>query len=321
MKFPADPSLVRAITPSEIEAFERDGVVHLKGVYPQAWVDALRVVLNEVFNRPVEAGDLLTLEGGKSAEGSRVDIVEVAAGFVEQGLPDHDVSADGSTDKPMRGRSLVETDVSNWSEAMRLHNLGGPLPEIVAALTRSTKVNFYSDQLFLKEPGSRVRTPFHQDKGYFLLQGEKVAVCWVTVDRVTKENGAMGYVRGSHRWGKTFVPSDFVSRTGSFPEFEEISYAGLEQMPVIEGHEDEFDVVYFDAEPGDVIVHNWQTIHGSAGNVSANRIRRAASVRYAGDDCTYFQRPSSPEPYRHTVGLANGDVLEKAPRFPVVWPR
>ena len=166
-----------------------------------------------------------------------------------------------------------------------------------------------------------MRTPFHQDKPYFLLQGDKVAVCWVPVDRVDRKNGAMAYVRGSHRWGKTFIPSDFISRTESLLELGEMSHDGLEPMPVIEGQEAEFDIVYFDAEPGDVIVHHWATIHGSSGNVSSNRVRRAASVRYAGDDCSYYQRPSSPESFRNATGLADGDALEKAERFPIVWPR
>ena len=68
------------------------------------------------------------------------------------------------------------------------------LPEIVAALTASSQVVLYSDQLFLKEAGSRVMTPWHQDKPYWVMEGEKVAVCWVPVDVVTIESGAMGYV-------------------------------------------------------------------------------------------------------------------------------
>jgi ectoine hydroxylase-related dioxygenase (phytanoyl-CoA dioxygenase family) len=105
------------------------------------------------------------------------------------------------------------------------------------------------------------------------------------------------------------------------PEIAGMSHDGLEAMPVIEGHKGNFDVVYFDAERGDVIVHHWATLHGSCRNVSAKRTRRAASVRYAGEDCTFYHRKSSPEPYRHTVGLVDGDALEKAERFPIVWPR
>lgn len=70
-----------------------------------------------------------------------------------------------------------------------------------------------------------------------------------------------------------------------------------------------------------VALSRWATLHGSTGNVSSNRVRRAASVRYAGDDVSYYQSPASPEPFRHSTGLVNGDPLEKAARFPVVWRR
>ena len=70
-----------------------------------------------------------------------------------------------------------------------------------------------------------------------------------------------------------------------------------------------------------VHVHHWATLHGSRGNRSATRTRRAASIRYALDGCFFYKRPSSPEPFRNTVGIADGAPLESAPRFPVVWPR
>ena len=81
----------------------------------------------------------------------------------------------------------------------------------------------------------------------------------------------------------------------------------------------EWNGVKIMSKPGDVIVHHWATLHGSAGNVSASRVRRAASVRYAGDDCTYYQSSTSLDPFRFSTGLVDGDALEKAERFPIVW--
>ncbi len=163
-----------------------------------------------------------------------------------------------------------------------------------------------------------MRTPFHQDEPYFLVQGE-VAVAWVPVDVVGPSNGPMGYVKGSHRWGRVFKPSDFITDTGTFHEVDGIDHSALDLMPPISP--DTHDVVYFDARPGDVIVHHWSTIHGAAGNVSATATRRAASIRYALGGSTYYQRPSSPEPFRHSLNLRDGEPLENADRFPIVWPR
>lgn len=317
MKLP-NPKPARPVTDEERQTFERDGVVHLPGVYPQAWVDYLTDQLVDIFDeRSSRDADQRSISG-HSTEGIRVDMVSLAEGL-RAARPEAALAIEGDQDSEMTGRSLVETDASAWHTGMSAHNRLGPLPEIVADLTGTPKINFYSDQLFLKEPGSRIRTPFHQDKPYFTIDGGEVAVCWVPVDRVAAENGPMGYVRGSHRWGRLFKPSDFVTDSGTFPERDGLDHSGLENMPPISA--DEHDLVYIEAEPGDVIIHNWATVHGSAGNVAATATRRAASVRYACDGCTYHQRPSSPEPFRFTIGLDEGEALEHAERFPIVWPR
>lgn len=309
-------ALRRGVTDAERATFERDGVVLLRGIYPQEWVDVLEEQLNDIFDLESDRSmDQRSLSGHRH-EGIRVDMAALAVGLRDK-MPGVDVALEGGADVEVTGRSIVETDAAHWHEGIRRHHLEGPLPGLVASLTETDKVVFYCDQLFLKEPGSKLRTPFHQDEPYFLVRGQ-VAVCWVPVDVVGADNGPMGYVRGSHKWGQLFKPSDFVTNTSTFPERDGIDHSDLELMPPItpETH----DIVYFDAEPGDVIVHHWSTIHGAAGNVSTAATRRAASIRYAWGDSVYHQRPSSPEPFRHTVDLFDGDPLEAANRFPVVWP-
>lgn len=333
MTIPFSTSPRRSVTAEERTYFAEHGVVHLPGIYPADWVEHLEVLLADVFDGPPGARQDSDSSGDGGETGSEVrtsvDMVSLTE-RVRQARPGVALAIEGldreqhpggeltAVQPVLAGRSIVETDASGWHAGMRDHNIGGPLPQIVAELTESAAVNFYSDQLFLKEPGSRVQTPFHQDKPYFLIDGGVVAVCWVPVDSVTSENGAMRYVRGSHRWDVTFKPSDFVTASGTFPEVDGIDLSGLETLPPIN---DEHDVVSFDAEPGDVIVHHWATIHGSRGNVSTVAKRRAASIRYALDGCRYYQRPSSPEPFRFTTGLQSGERLDMSPRFPVVWPR
>jgi hypothetical protein len=319
MGLPPLSHLTRAVTDREREAFAVDGVVLLKGIYPTDWVDCLRAGLDDVFARSearaAYAGSVLEGDSQQGASSDMTKVLEDTLRFVEADA----LALEGDAAEPPTGRSIVETDASHWHAGMRAHNTQGPVPELLHQLTGSGKINFYSDQLFLKEPGSRVKTPFHQDKPYFLVDGGDVAVVWVPVDVVDRENGAMGYVIGSHRWGKLFKPSDFATNSGTFPEVGGISLEGLDTLP--ESALDEERIRYFDAEPGDVIVHHWATLHGSRGNTSASRTRRAASIRYALDGCYFYRRPSSPEPFRNTVGLSDGAPLESADRFPVVWPR
>ena len=312
---------LREVSEAETRDYERDGVVLLKGIYPADWVANSERNLDDIFNRNAENSfysDDEVLEG-ETETGVRIDLVaQVKA--IQSLDPTLDFALDGVADTQFRGRSLVEADAASRYEGMRLHHTRGPLPQIVAQLLRSRKVKYYADQLFCKDAGSKIRTPFHQDKPYFLLQGSQVAVCWVSPDRVDRANGAMGYALGSHAWGKLFKPSDFITRAGSAPQAEDTSHEGLETIPRIEDDEEKYQVTYFDYEPGDVLIHNWATIHGSARNTSTKRGRRAASVRYAGENVTYYERPSSPESFRKTLSLEDGDPLEKALRFPVVFP-
>ena len=306
---------IRELTTDEIDAYQRDGVVPLRQILPLGWVEELRSAMDEVFDRETDV-DRGALASGRSTKGARGDMVQGMLKLLETtDAPDQLAIEAGHVPT---GRSIVETDACSWHDDLRGLYASGPLPHIVAALTDSVKVNLYSDQLFLKEPGSSVRTPWHQDKPFWLLQGTKVAVCWVPVDVVGLDNGAMGYVRGSHEWGITYKPSDFVTSTGS-STIPGLQFDDLTDLPPIDANPGDYDIVRFEAEPGDVIVHHWMTLHGSTGNISANRTRRAASVRFAGDDVTYYHRPSSPDPFRHTVSLADGDDLSNEPRFPLVW--
>jgi ectoine hydroxylase-related dioxygenase (phytanoyl-CoA dioxygenase family) len=307
---------LRAITPDEVTAFDRDGVVPIRGVLPLEWIDQLRDNMQEVFDRD-KVIDRSDFTSGQSTDGGRSDMVSGVTKLLDK-VDAADLAVEqGHTPT---GRSIVETAACSWHDGLRELYATGPLPRLVAELTESSRVNLYSDQLFLKEPGSSVRTPWHQDKPFWVLQGDKVAVCWVPVDEVTIESGAMGYVRGSHKWGTTFKPSDFVTEGGTMT-IPGLDFEDLEDLPPVAKNPDDYDIVRFEAGPGDVIVHHWMTLHGSTGNTSADRLRRAASVRFAGEGVTFYQRPSSPDPFRKMVDLADGADLDGTPHFPRVWPR
>lgn len=305
----------RPVTDAEREAFITHGVVRLEAIHPPERVEQLRSAMDEVFSRTDADPDATWT--GKSHTGDRSDMAALMA--ERRRAIDADVDIEGDPAAPIRGRALVETDAASWHASLRHHHTESGLAQTVAELTGTHQVNLYSDQLFSKEPGSLSRTPWHQDAPYFLVGTGRVAVCWVPVDAVRRENGAMGYVPGSHRWGKTFKPSDFVTREGAFAEVGDIDHGRLSPLPP--ATELERSAVYFDADPGDVIVHDWLTIHGSSGNTTEGQPRRAASIRFACDGATFLRKGSSPEPFRNTVDLTDGEPLERDPRFPVVWPR
>lgn len=181
-----------------------------------------------------------------------------------------------------RGRYLTELDAGRWHDSLREFEHSSQLPGIVGELLGTQSLRFFMDHIFLKEPGSLLRTAYHQDAPYFPFEGEQAAVCWVTVDSVSRENGAMSYVRGSHRWPE-YKPSTLITND---PTHKNDAPA----LPDILKNQDQYDIVSFPAEPGDVIIHHPRTVHGSSGNVSTSSRRLAASIRYIGDDVRWTNK-------------------------------
>jgi ectoine hydroxylase-related dioxygenase (phytanoyl-CoA dioxygenase family) len=174
----------------------------------------------------------------------------------------------------------------------------------------ATKINLYEDSLLVKEPGTIEPTMFHQDLAYFHVEGRQICTAWCPLDRATRATGAVGYVRGSHRWNRMFKPNLFVSAM-------EIPGTEGEAVPDVAGRPRDYDVVYFDLGPGDVTFHDARTIHGADGNSSTTTRRRAISVRYCGDDARYFLRTGAPAKAHHRH-VRNGDPLD-CDECPVVW--
>jgi len=302
----------RTLTPDEIETYRRDGVVCLRAVLSDDWVAVVRDAVDDAERRYREsqlAGSAGESMLAPTLEQSHLPALGQLGEMLEaQGM---DVLRDrvpGNTDGQF---ILVNNAVLDYPAVQRLA-FESPLAELAAQLFGSDKVNFLFDQIFIKQPGAGTRTAFHQDWGYFHVDGEQVASFWTAAEPVAKENGGMGYVRGSHLWD-LHSPNVFVGQTASGEH-------GLPTLPDIEGHESDYDIVYFDVEPGDVIVHNYRLAHGARGNTSLDRSRRAVSLRFAGDDATALHRPSAPAEFPVDPSLRDGDPLDSK-TYPVVWPR
>ena len=303
-------SRTRQLSAEEIETYRNDGVACLRGVLPLEWVEVLTQAMNDIL------ADYSALKTAGVQRDGVMDIVLDRSHLRPLSVLGEAAEAMGGSvlaEDQGGGREgeyiLVNNAVLDYAGIRRLA-LESPLPELAGQLFGSSKVNFVFDQVLIKEPGALSRTAFHQDQGYFKVDGAQVASFWTSCDLVDADNGRMGYVRGSHLWAM-HAPNMFVSQ-------ETGPTHGLAQLPDIEGNEDEFDVIYFDVEPGDVIVHDYRTVHGSRGNVSTDRTRRAVSLRYAGDGVTYLDRPSARGEFPVDDDVSDGDSLDSS-TFPVVW--
>ena len=188
------------------------------------------------------------------------------------------------------------------------------LADLVAQLWGEQSVWFLYEQIFVKEGAETRRTPWHQDTPYLALEGEQIAVVWINFQAV-EQSQSLEFVRGSHRQ-TLYNGSAFDDDDDTAPIYAH----GLPRLPDIESERDNWDIVSWPIEPGDVVIFHPSTLHGGA--PQAGLPRRTLSLRFFGPTATYAERPE-PAPAPLTAGLH--DALEygqvfRHPAFPQVRP-
>lgn len=304
---------------ADIVRFQTDGVVCLRNVLDGETTARLALALDEL------TGEIPDSAAGYDLTALRRQIYSSEVAIAGQGAArQHDLSAIAQLVRTAGVPALVDNgsddagqfalDTSTWTRNATIRELAldSVLPSIAAQLLRAKKINYCDDQIFIKAPGTVDRTAFHQDYTYFRMQGGQGCVMWICVDHADERSGALSYVRGSHRWMKEFLPNVFMAQAP-------MPGGQGESLEQIEANPEEYDLVRFETEPGDIIIHHFMTVHGAGGN-SSNHPRRALSLRYAGEDMLFHSRPGAPvQPY-HEHQLSEGDPLDSL-EYPVVWPR
>jgi ectoine hydroxylase-related dioxygenase (phytanoyl-CoA dioxygenase family) len=158
-----------------------------------------------------------------------------------------------------------------------------PLTEIVTGLWADPEIWFMYEQIFLKEGDASRRSPWHQDAPYLCVEGNDLAVAWITFDSVPKQD-SLEFVRASHR-GTVYNTSKFDGDDDTEPLYE-----GLPRLPDIEADRAAWDILSWDVEPGDLLVFHPAMLHGGAGTRAGAR-RRTLSLRFFGGDAVYVERP------------------------------
>lgn len=204
-------------------------------------------------------------------------------------------------------------DFCNWQEIDEYRRLifDSGIGGVAAQLMRSREVRLYHDHLLVKEPGTRQRTPWHQDQPYYNVEGNQNVSMWLPVDPVSRE-ATLEFVSGSHL-GPWLMPRTFLDNEAKwFPE------GSLSDLPDIDANRADYDILGWALEPGDAVFFNMLTLHAASG-VGGSHRRRAFSVRFLGDDMVHAPRPWTTSPpfpgLEHE--LAAGAPMEH-PLFPLL---
>ena len=215
------------------------------------------------------------------------------------------------TYRPQDGSAPFFQDYCNWQRIpeFRAFVHESPAAALAARLMCSRTARFFHEHVLVKEPGTSMPTPWHQDQPYYCVEGEQSVSFWIALDPVPRET-VPEYVAGSHRWGKDFRPMRF----NGTPLYAHDTFATL---PDIDAQRSALRIVGEAMDPGDALAFHFRTVHGAPANRSGQR-RRAVSARWVGDDATFADRGGKTSPSFPDLKLRHGEPLD-APEFPVIF--
>ena len=215
--------------------------------------------------------------------------------------------------RPTDGTAMFFQDYCNWQRISGFREVmfEGPMAQAAARLMGSHTARIFHEHVLVKEPGNSMKTPWHQDQPYYLVEGRQSVSFWVPLDPISREI-SVEYVAGSHAWGRDFRPQRFDGSA---------LYAGddAEAVPDVENARDKFRILGWAMQPGDAVAFDFRCLHGAPANSTTNR-RRAVSFRWVGDDARFAKRKGRTSPPFPHLTFEDGAPFE-GPDFPLVWPR
>ena len=169
---------------------------------------------------------------------------------------------------------------------------------------------FFHDHVLVKEPGSSLATPWHQDLPYYCVDGVQNVSFWIPLDPISKEI-CLKCISKSHLIGKIHRPKRFNGN-------DLYENDNSEEMPDIENNLDSYNILAWDMEPGDAIAFDFRIIHGASANFNESLRRRVFSARCVGEKTRFVDRKGKGSPPFDHIKLNTGDKLD-VEDFPVVY--
>ncbi|MBT6205242.1 MAG: hypothetical protein HOI34_16290 [Rhodospirillaceae bacterium] len=253
------------LPPEAIASYREDGVVCLRQVIAQTGVERLR----EAVDRSAEAPGPLGYKIG------------------EPGKP---------------GFFYYDFQIHERQDGYRWFVRESGVPALAGALMGSPGVTLHYSNLFVKDGGSKMPSPWHEDASYSRIDGEQCLNFWVSLDTIP-EATALIFLRGSHRRdGPIIAPRHFD------PDADYDLALSWNRAPVSDPESlfSSFEPIWWELEPGDAVVFNQRILHGAPANTLATR-RRAAALLMMGDEATYNADPGTSDPPFRDDSKAHGE--------------
>ena len=279
--------LKRAITDEEITQYRRDGVVCLRDILTPEWIETIRAGIDEQREQPGPYATIFQSE---------------------------------------RSYTIAEQVSSNFNETLRRAVLHSGAGQIAQEMLQAPQVRLLHDNIFYKDAGDIIETPWHQDTANGCFDGMNMVRVWIPVDPVARQT-AIEVVRASHLWNAFYVSGDLDAYKAEALNAEANAYyfdhspEPYAQTPDIEAHRDSFDIIGYQMEPGDVVAFNFHLLHHAGAGHNSKTKRRVLSIIYGDDSLTMRHRPNMVPTQLDIAGRAFADgqsVSDFANLFPAI---
>ena len=255
-----------------IEDFSNDGAVLCRGFFLD-WLDPLRIGVDKLIQNP------------SVRERSYI---------------------------PNDGSAPFFQDLVNWNRIPEFRDFvfKSRLGYYAAKLMKSNKSRLFHDHVLVKEPGSSIVTPWHQDKPYYCVDGNQSVSFWIALDDISKE-GCLECIAGSHL-------SNILHKPKRFNGNDLYENDNSKEVPDINSNRKDYKILSWDIKAGDAVAFDFRTLHGASENINKINRRRVFSARIVGDDAFFVDKQGKGSPPFESIKLKTGDKLTGR-EFPIIY--
>ena len=267
------------LTPQRMERFARDGFVVIERLLPEALTARVRDRFAPLFAGEFETGV-----------------------WPDEWYWREEISLPDAT-RHMSGAWKSDRTLASVS-------LSAELGRAVSTLADWPGARIGLDTLWWKTPGAKA-IALHQDSTYHAsLDPAEVVTCWFALDDTRKDAGTIEYVVGSHRWPLKEDIGEFHAPPGDHR-------ATMRAAAAAAGVSDP-EIVQLEVPAGTCVIHHGRLWHGSAGNTTADRVRRSLAVHLIRSDTKFREDRLG---YVYGRYKRTGDTAMDESFFPVTWTR
>jgi ectoine hydroxylase-related dioxygenase (phytanoyl-CoA dioxygenase family) len=170
---------------------------------------------------------------------------------------------------------------------------------IAAELIGCERVRVFHDHLIVKPPYGGSTIPWHRDLPNWPVGESRGVSCWLAMDDVTVESGAMHFMPGAHKEPMT-CSIDFLNEAKDWGDREA-------------------DAVSVPVTAGSAVFHHCLSWHTSPPNLTG-RWRRAYITIYIDATCTFDPKRAGWHPMSSRVTVPAGGVFNED-AFPILGGR